>query len=524
MIVEGGSGNDVLNGSLGADTVFGYGGNDTITGGDGNDSLFGGPGDDRYVFSGFFARDVISDQTGADEIRFLADITPADVRLAGFNDDLYVYVDNYGARIQIVDHLITTNSLDRVVFANGTTLSLTGGLRMTGTSSSDFNIQGTAFGDTILPLVGSDDVYAGSGNDTVDGAAGFDDLFGELGNDTLIGGLDGDDLYGGGGNDTYLFSGLWGTDFIGDFEGLNVVRFVDKTQSELSFTNSSGNLIISVIGGTQSVTVDDFYFGGLDTNYQFVYGAGGGGGGPTEGNDTITGTEGADNISALGGNDTVIALGGNDALGGNIGNDTLFGGNGNDGLAGDSGNDQLFGDLGNDSMFGGSGNDILGGNEGNDLFNGGSGNDVLWGGNGNDVLDGLSGSDSLFGDAGIDSLIGGNGRDTMTAHAGADRFIFRAANETGVGVGNRDIITDFVKSQVDRIDLSGIDANTATGVDEAFAFRGTGAFTGNGAAQVRYVVSGGKTIIQGSIDNDTGVEFEIELSTIVSLVAGDLIL
>jgi hypothetical protein len=45
--------------------------------------------------------------------------------------------------------------------------------------------------------------------------------------------------------------------------------------------------------------------------------------------------------------------------------------------------------------------------------------------------------------------------------------------------GSTDVITDFSRSDRDRISLSGIDANASVGGDQAFTFIGTGAFTGS---------------------------------------------
>ncbi len=390
---------------------------------------------------------------------------------------------------------------------------------------------GTVGNDTLVGsnyddvIYGGPNDWGGEGRDVLFGLGGNDTLYGGASADTLDGGSGNDRLEGGQGNDVYVLSGAFGQDLIYDWSGTNTVRFTNLRKGDVTYEFDGPDLFIQSVTGGNQVIIQYYQYYSSNFILQFTDGVGSPYGTPTNGDDTLYGTEGPDNISALGGNDTVYGLGGNDNIGGNDGNDVLEGGNGNDGLAGDAGNDRLRGGLGNDSLFGGIGNDTLGGGEGSDTLIGGAGNDILWGGldNSADSLDGGSGNDSLFGDGGNDILIGGLGRDTMTAHAGADRFVFRN-NETGVGALNRDIITDFTRSHGDKIDLSGIDANVHVAGDQAFAFRGTGAFTGTGVAQVRYVISGGKTIIQGSIDNDTGVEFEIELSTAVSLIASDFIL
>lgn len=76
--LEGGAGNDTLRGLGGKDRLSGGNGNDAIDGGRGNDILTGGAGADRFVFSGNFGRDRISDfLQGGDtiDLRGVASIT-----------------------------------------------------------------------------------------------------------------------------------------------------------------------------------------------------------------------------------------------------------------------------------------------------------------------------------------------------------------------------------------------------------------------------------------------------------------
>lgn len=152
--------------------------------------------------------------------------------------------------------------------------------------------------------------------------------------------------------------------------------------------------------------------------------------------------------SHISGNDTVYAGSGNDSVHSGAGNDTLYGG---------SGNDKLYGGDGHDNLNGGSGADQLFGDAGNDQLNGGSGNDTLSGGVGRDTLNGGADNDILIGGAGADRLIGGYGADT---------FSFVAA--TDLGFGHTDVIEDFSRSQADKIDLSGIDANDTLRGNQAF--------------------------------------------------------
>lgn len=76
---------------------------------------------------------------------------------------------------------------------------------------------------------------------------------------------------------------------------------------------------------------------------------------------------------------------------------------------------------------------------------------------------------------GADTLVGGYGADTLTGGAGADHFRYLDQKDTN------DLIVDF--SVGDVIDLSGIDANTATPTDDALAVLNNGsALTSYGAS------------------------------------------
>jgi Ca2+-binding RTX toxin-like protein len=161
---------------------------------------------------------------------------------------------------------------------------------------------------------------------------------------------------------------------------------------------------------------------------------------------------------------------------------------------------------------------ITGGEKADNIW-GHGGNDTMYGGAGDDVLYGETGGDKLYGGDGNDTLIGGAGRDIMTGGAGADTFVFK---EGDFGTRSRsEVIADFAPG--DRIDLSGIDAlSKTTGVNEAFAFIGESAFTGDG--QVRVAYAGGNTFILLNTGGTLAPEFKLLLTGSVPLTAGDFIL
>lgn len=99
------------------------------------------------------------------------------------------------------------------------------------------------------------------------------------------------------------------------------------------------------------------------------------------------------------------------------------------------------------------------------------------GGSGNDIIIGNNASNRLIGNGGNDVMSGGDGLDYFTGGAGNDTFIADINGATIVakrGAISVDVITDFQKG-LDKIDLSGIDANMTLSGDQAFVFRGSNA-------------------------------------------------
>ena len=155
---------------------------------------------------------------------------------------------------------------------------------------------------------------------------------------------------------------------------------------------------------------------------------------------------------------------------------------------------------------------------GNDVITGKESNDKLLGLAGNDTLDGASGDDVLNGDVGNDVLIGGAGKDKLTGGAGADTFKFASANESTFW--SMDTITDFKKSQGDKIDLSAIDSNANVAGDQAFKL--VSAFLADATGQLYFDA---KThILYGSTDADSAPEFAITLNGVNTLLPTDFVL
>ncbi|WP_373503828.1 calcium-binding protein [Aestuariivirga sp.] len=210
----------------------------------------------------------------------------------------------------------------------------------------------------------------------------------------------------------------------------------------------------------------------------------------------------------------------NDEIHGNGGRDTIFGGAGDDVISGGSGYDKLTGGAGIDWVsyeeslsavnVNLSSNRVSGGDAAGDTI---SGFENVRGGRGNDILTGNGGRNQLQGDLGSDILTGG---------AGADRFVFRIFEESRAGT-SRDIITDFSRSQGDRIDFSRLDFDSFPFIwDGELRFIGSAAF--DLAGDIRVVRSGSLTVVQVDFNGDGGADLEIGLKGSYTLTEGDFIL
>jgi Ca2+-binding RTX toxin-like protein len=318
-------------------------------------------------------------------------------------------------------------------------------------------------------LIGNDhdtSFASGGGNDYLDGRGGTDELRGEDGNDRLFGGDGQDTVLGGVGND--LIDGGEGDDKLHGEAGIDTLSYA-----------SAGSGVTLIFNDDLSPDV-----------------SGGGGQDLLLGFEGIVGSRFADTLK---GDSKVNFL---------------------DGAAGD---DVITGGLGHDTISGGGGSDSLNGGSGADRILGGAGVDTLTGEAGTDRLEGGGATDALLGGVGGDTLIGGQGRDVSTGGAGLDLFIFNNG-DTSAARAQADVITDFSHADGDRINLRGIDADSATAdVDDKFSFLGTGAFTGE-AGQLRYAVVDGNIFVQGDTDGDQVADFLIRLDGLPTLVAADFVL
>jgi Ca2+-binding RTX toxin-like protein len=474
--LTGNAGANTLSGGAGNDALNGAAGNDTLDGGAGADTLVGGDGSDIYIVDN--VGDVVS-ETNA-------------VAATGGTDSVYTTLASYilGANVENLRLMATTaangtgNTLNNTLFAGAGNNILHGSdgidtasyafaasgviaslavstAQATGGSGSDTllafeNLAGSNFNDTLTGNAAANTLTGGAGNDALNGAAGNDSLDGGAGVDTLV---------GGDGSDIYVVDNI--ADVVSETNAVAATGGTDTVYSSLAGYTLGANvenlrlLATTAANGTGN-TLNNTLFAGAGNN---ILNGG-------DGVDTASYTFAASAVTASLAVTTAQATGGS-------GSDTLLA---FENLTGSNFNDSLTGNTAANTLIGGAGNDVL---------NGGAGNDLLIGG------------------AGVDQLTGG---------VGADRFDFDVLSEMGLGT-LRDVIGDFKTAEGDKIDLSTLDANVATAVNDAFSFIGANAFSANATGQVRF--AGG--VLFGSTDADTAAEFEISLVGVATFVGTDLI-
>ncbi|MBX8489549.1 calcium-binding protein [Pseudomonas cichorii] len=427
--VSGGSGNDTLSGNKGADTLNGDAGNDLLLGGQGNDILYGGAGndvldggagndrldggdgDDTYLFAKGAGQDTIyyayENRAGKLDTVKLVDLNAADVSVRRDGNDLLIRVLGSTDSLRVVYHFMSDATygyqIDRIQFADGSfwdqaaiknqvlqgseaeeTLTGTDGDDVIDAGAGDDVINGAAGNDTLMGNAGADTLNGSAGNDLLQGGAGNDTLNGGTGDDILDGGLGNDQLDGGDGNDTYLFGKGAGQDTIyyayENREGkLDTIKLTDLNASDVSVRRDGNDLIIRVLGSTDSLRVVYHFQGDAAGGYQidriqFADGS------FWDQNQikfqVLQGSDIDETLSGTSSNDVIDAGAGDDTVNGGSGNDTLYGGTGADALNGGAGDDLLQGGAGNDTLYGDDGNDVLDGGAGNDQLNGGNGDDT----------------------------------------------------------------------------------------------------------------------------------------------------
>lgn len=400
--------------------------------------LEGGSAGDTYVYGRGYGLQTIHDAGGQNLVKFNADLSPSDIALVRYGDDLVVQLSSEDV-LTISGQFSAAPGVDALEFADGTYWA--GATIAQHTVLGDVELHGSDGSDVLVGGVGFDRLYGHAGSDVLEGGA-RDDL--------LDGGADADVMRGGEGSDTYIVDNTG--DVVEELYPAGWSGSVDKVFATVSYTlgenldwlvlegdanlDGTGNALANVIVGSSGNNVllanpEDAQEG---AEADWIDGG--------AGDDVIVGTQGDDTL--IGGTGADILRGGNgwdvyfvDNVGDSVIEDDddsgvsvwqpadiaalpelgehpyreadtvvasidytltesletliLFGqainGTGNDMrnvIAGSPLDNNLWGMGGNDRLLGGAGNDVLSGGDGDDTLDGGDGNDLLSGGEGND--------------------------------------------------------------------------------------------------------------------------------------------
>ena len=316
VAIDGGEGDDILDGDHTTDYIFGGSGNDTISGGSRADFLLGGSGNDSI--DGGWGSDLIRGGSGNDTID------------GGYGDD--VILGDTGN-----DVIDGGSGYDTIIGGAGDD-TLTGGR-----GDDTFAFLGGDGNDTITDFDTGDDLIDLSQFDTSITFAQLQEKMSTI-TDPDSNGVTGIKIdltdFGGG---TIILDGVTSPLGEGNFRLPGAESPIDALYAEPSDTH--GNLIL---GSTDDETVNL-----LSAVENKVFGE--------EGNDTISGGAGDDWLAGGEGNDILTGGAGRDVLDGGEGDDSITGGNGNDAITGGAGNDTLTGGYGDDTFIyaSGDGNDTI---------------------------------------------------------------------------------------------------------------------------------------------------------------------
>jgi Ca2+-binding RTX toxin-like protein len=460
-----GTADGVINGTAAGEVITSQIVDSTVNGLGGDDTILGQGGND--ILNGGAGTDTVS---------------------GGNGDDRFIVLE--GEAIDNVDGGSGTDTLDlsaitsrsAVINFGGQSYDLVPAFNIQGQMLNVENAIGTQLGDTITGTSGSQIIEGRGGNDTLSGGLDNDTLRGGDGNDTLDGGSGNDAMVGGIGDDTYVITAANDSATELNAEGIDTV----KTSLTLTLGNHLDKLVMI----------------------------------------------GSDAINATGNNLS-------NTMTGNFASNTLTGLDGSDRLDGNQGADTMIGGIGNEIYFVDNVGDVI-------IENFGEGTDLVrsfidfslaalpdveeielqgvaalnaTGNDGANRLVGNNGANTILGGAGADSIRGNFGADTLTGENGADVFLYIGVNESGPSA--KDTITDF-GSTVDKLDFSGIDADTTTAGIQDFIFDIDGILT---TGEIRISPQGGTNlIVEVNNDADAAVEMAIILANIASISQSDFII
>jgi Ca2+-binding RTX toxin-like protein len=321
--IDGGAGDDTVNGGDGAEVMLGGDGDDAIDGNRGDDTGLLGAGDDSFRWDPGDGSDIVEGgQDGADtllfigagvaenfdvsangeRVRFLRDLANITMDL---NDVERIDTQMLGGADSAVLNDTSATDLKTVAFdleaaiGGGTGDGAADSVTVNGTNNPD-DIQISALGNvvevngapaevqlehseaandklTVNGLGGADTITAEPGlaaliQLVINGGTEVDVLTGGDGNDRIVGQQQNDSMFGGAGDDTLVWNPGDANDLVEGQAGNDTMEFVGAAGNEefdasavagrLRFTRDVGNIVMDV-GGTE--TVDLRSLGGKDT-------------------------------------------------------------------------------------------------------------------------------------------------------------------------------------------------------------------------------------------------------------------
>jgi Ca2+-binding RTX toxin-like protein len=469
--------NRILQGmqTAGNDTVIAFETDDILDGGAGNDVLKGGKGADIYMFGRGYGQDLI-DEGGSpsDRVVFKAGISPEDLTLTRVGKDLLITIAGSSDTLTISGQFWSRASawdfgpgrIESFHFANGTIWS-----------ADEVHLRVLQSAQT-------------AGDDAVFGYETDDQLNGGAGNDTLTGGA---------GSDTYVYARGNGHDTIDETGanegGADKLLLTGVVSTAVSIERNGGDVTLVIAesalgaGDGGRITLLGQYPPQSDRGVESVEFSNGVTWTKTDIANIIAQQIASSGVTHSGTSldDTVVGSSGEDVIDGYAGNDTLKGGAGSDTyrFGTGSGSDLIIETSGSTDtdrvkLLGLNPIDVMLSRTGDDLFitikatgetlkvqdhfyattygieqivfadgttwDRAAIQQAAW-------IVGDGADNTLSGSSTNDTLDGGGGNDTLEGGAGSDAYRF------GVGSGNDLVIENSGSTDIDRIDLLGLNPN-----------------------------------------------------------------
>jgi Ca2+-binding RTX toxin-like protein len=424
VIVNGGGGDDILDGSGLFGTIFPYPTALNLFGGPGNDTLVGGAGDD--TLSGDAGNDSLNGGKGANT--YACGTANDGTDIISVTATAVDTVD-YSQRFNPVSVLLNASASSGETGENDT-IPDTVSTVLGGSGNDALSAAGSALTHTLLGGPGNDTLTGGNGQDTLDG-----------GNGTLE--VDGDDIFIGA-KATVTYSAR--TQPITVTVNAAGVGGADANDGDQSATRHAQSATVAAAGATITAATNTVTglvnMSASSVGHRLILS--GSLGAHDNGSYRIASVTNATTV-VLNATDTAAnaAWTNDNSAGWTFAEDAsaekdevrcanvLGSSTASNSLTGDSADNWLTGGSAVDTLSGGSGNDTLQGLDGNDFLYGGAGDDTLIGGLGNDALHGGDGNDVLEGDDGSDSFDCDGNNDAVTSGTAPGQADFTVDDKPG---------------------------------------------------------------------------------------------